>query len=40
LESDATAEQIAELHEHVLSTSPMGHTLRAAIPLEATISLA
>lgn len=40
LESDATPEQIAELHEHVLSTSPVGHTLRAAIPLEATIALA
>ena len=40
LESDATAEQIAELHEHVLSTSPVGHTLRAAIPLEAAIALA
>ena len=40
LESDATAEQIAELHAHVLSTSPVGHTLRAAIPLEAAIALA
>lgn len=40
LESDATAEQIAELHQHVLSTSPVGHTLRAAVPVDATIALA
>ncbi|MFM1965503.1 MAG: hypothetical protein RL134_1228 [Actinomycetota bacterium] len=39
LESDATAEQIAELHQHVLSTSPVGHTLRAAVPVEAAIAL-
>ena len=39
LESDATQEQIADLHEHVLSTSPVGHTLRAAVPLTASISL-
>ncbi len=37
LESDATAEQVAELHQHVLSTSPVGHTLRAAVPVAATI---
>jgi uncharacterized OsmC-like protein len=40
LESDATPEQIAELHQHVLSTSPVGHTLRAAVPVEAAIALA
>lgn len=39
IESDATPEQIAELHQHVLATSPVGHTLGAAIPLEAAISL-
>ena len=39
LESNATAEQIAELHQHVLSTSPVGHTLRAAVPVEASIGL-
>ena len=39
LESDATPEHIAELHQHVLSTSPVGHTLRAAVPVEATIAL-
>lgn len=40
LESNATTEQLAELHEHVLSTSPVGHTLRAAIPVETTITFA
>ena len=39
LDSDATQEQIADLHEHVLSTSPVGHTLRAAVPLTASITL-
>lgn len=38
LESSASDEQIAELHQHVLSTSPVGHTLRAAVPV--TIELA
>jgi uncharacterized OsmC-like protein len=39
LDTDATAQQLAELHEHVLSTSPVGHTLRAAVPVEAAIKL-
>jgi uncharacterized OsmC-like protein len=31
IESDATAEQIAHLHETVVATSPVGHTLSRAI---------
>jgi uncharacterized OsmC-like protein len=33
LDADATNEQLDELHEKVVSTSPVGHTLGAAIPL-------
>lgn len=33
LTSDATAEQLAELHERVVGTSPVGHTLSRAVPL-------
>ena len=33
LDSDATAEQLAELHERVVGTSPVGHTLSRAVPL-------
>lgn len=40
LESDATQEQIADLHEHVLSTSPVGRTLRGAVPVRASIAFA
>ena len=38
LESPASQEDVDALHEHVLRTSPVGHTLQAAIPV--TISLA
>lgn len=34
LESDATAEQLADLHSKVTSTSPVGHTLSGAIPVD------
>ena len=34
IESDAPAEQIDELHRKVVSTSPVGHTLQQAIPLQ------
>jgi len=40
IESDATEEQLRELHEHVPSTSPVGHTLRSAIPVAAHIKTA
>jgi len=38
LESSAPRDQIEQLHAKVLSSSPVGHTLRAAVPVE--ISLA
>lgn len=38
IDSDATEEQLAELHRKVTSTSPVGHTLGRPIPLD--ISLA
>lgn len=34
LESDATEEQLADLHTKVVSTSPVGHTLGRAIPVD------
>ena len=33
LESPAPADDLGALHEHVLGTSPVGHTLGAAIPV-------
>lgn len=33
LDSDATPEQLAELHDRVVSTSPVGHTLSRAVPI-------
>ncbi|MFN0029289.1 MAG: OsmC family protein [Acidimicrobiales bacterium] len=33
LNSDATATQLAELHDRVVGTSPVGHTLSRAVPL-------
>lgn len=38
IEADAPTEVIAGLHDKVVSTSPVGHTLRQAIPL--TVELA
>src|SRR5690606_22237979 len=38
IEADAPAEAIEELHDKVISTSPVGHTLKQAIPL--TVELA
>jgi uncharacterized OsmC-like protein len=38
IESDAPVDQIEELHRKVVSTSPVGHTLKQAIPL--TVDLA
>jgi uncharacterized OsmC-like protein len=34
LESDATPEALAELHARVVRTSPVGHTLARAVPLQ------
>ncbi len=33
IDSDATAEEIATLHEKVIGSSPVGHTLSRAVPL-------
>ncbi len=38
LASDASADEIAALHEKVTSTSPVGHTLQASIPVDVTIN--
>lgn len=34
LQSDASPEQVAELHHKVTSTSPVGHTLSRAVPVD------
>ena len=34
IESDASPEQLRALHEKVTATSPVGHTLNRAVPLE------
>jgi uncharacterized OsmC-like protein len=36
--SDATDEQLARLHEKVVGTSPVGHTLSRAVPVEFDLS--
>ena len=38
LDADATAEQLSALHDKVVATSPVGHTLSRAIPLTVTLS--
>jgi uncharacterized OsmC-like protein len=38
LDADVPAEQIAALHEAVIATSPVGHTLQAAIPTTITLA--
>lgn len=39
LASDAPAAQLQALHEAVVATSPVGHTLQAAIPTSITLDL-
>lgn len=34
LDSDATPEELAALHDKVTGTSPVGHTLSRAVPLQ------
>ncbi len=34
LDSNATAEQLAQLHSQVVGTSPVGHTLSRAVPVQ------
>lgn len=36
LDTDADAEAVAELHRKVAASSPVGHTLQAAVPVEIT----
>lgn len=36
--SDATQEQLARLHEKVVGTSPVGHTLRRPVPVHVSLS--
>jgi len=38
LDSSAPPEALAELHEHVLQTSPVGDTLKASIPVNVELS--
>lgn len=38
LESSAPAQEVDALHEHVLATSPVGHTLQAALPVNVVLS--
>jgi uncharacterized OsmC-like protein len=38
IDSDATDDQIEELHDKVVSTSPVGHTLQAAIPVSVQLA--
>ncbi len=38
LDATADEQQIADLHEHVLRTSPVGHTLGAAVPISVDLA--
>jgi len=38
LESDASDEAVAELHEKVVGTSPVGHTLKRAVPVAVSLA--
>jgi uncharacterized OsmC-like protein len=38
LASDATDEQLAKLHQHVVGTSPVGHTLSHAVPVRVELA--
>ncbi len=38
LDSSADHDALAELHEHVLSTSPVGHTLKASVTVTVRLS--
>jgi len=40
IDSDATAEKLAALHNKVVGTSPVGHTLQRAIPLSIELNQA
>lgn len=38
LDSDASPEQLAELHDKVVGTSPVGHTLSRAVPVDIALA--
>lgn len=38
LESSAPREQVEQLHDKVLASSPVGHTLKSAVPIEITLA--
>jgi uncharacterized OsmC-like protein len=38
IDSDATPDQLADLHERVVSTSPVGHTLLRSIPVDVRLA--
>lgn len=38
IDSTADPETLAELHRHVLDTSPVGHTLRSSIPVDVVLA--
>lgn len=38
IDSDATEQQLAELHRKVLASSPVGHTLQAEIPVSVSLA--
>ncbi len=38
LDSDATPDQLIQLHEHVVGTSPVGHTLGRAVPVQINLA--
>lgn len=38
LDADATPEQLAALHQSVVGTSPVGHTLQRPVPVEITLA--
>ncbi|PKV77405.1 OsmC family protein [Nocardia fluminea] len=38
IDADATQEQLDELHTKVQSSSPVGHTLRTAVPVDITLA--
>lgn len=38
IDSDATPAQLATLHEHVVATSPVGHTLGRAVPVDVQLA--
>ena len=38
IDSDATSQQLAMLHEQMVGVSPVGHTLRRAVPVSVRLA--